>query len=155
MHDQYKKLINNDNTAILSLGEFNGYLYAGTRNFETGGEIWRCSDCNEPSDWSLVTTPGFGKEVSGRMETIYGFKDMLYTVVYNGVTGLEVWRTADGSNWEQIGFGGLGDSQNGDIFLENNITEFNNTLLLGTWNYTGAEIWQFLHEAVYLPMIGR
>lgn len=44
---------------VLSLEEFNGYLYAGTRDNENGGQIWRSVD---GVHWSPASEPGLSEE---------------------------------------------------------------------------------------------
>jgi len=46
---------------------FEGYLYAGTKNVTTGGEIWRTKGIGGPpfTDWEQVNTDGFGDSNNG------------------------------------------------------------------------------------------
>ena len=41
--------------------EYDGYLYAGTSNNATGGEVWRTAEVGPSpfSDWEQVNTDGF------------------------------------------------------------------------------------------------
>jgi len=78
----------------------------------------------------------------------------LYFVVGNDTTGLEVWRTANGTSWEQVGFTGFGNSNNFSSYWSNSVTEFNNGLYVGTLNITnGGEVWLFLSNQVFLPVV--
>lgn len=56
---------------------------------------------------------------------------------------MEVWRTADGTNWEQVGFAGLGDSNNYGPYWDNGMAVHNNRLYIGTTNEAnGGEVWK-------------
>ena len=155
---------NTDNYAVGALAAFNGYLYAGTGNWDPstntsqGGQIWLCpatSGCDEPSDWTQVTADGFGNPQNNFLFSLRVFDGRLYAVAYNEQTGLEVWRTADGTHWEQVGFAGFGDSNNDGTYLDNSVTVFNNRLFIGTMNWAnGGEVWQMLNQ-IYLPLIMR
>jgi hypothetical protein len=205
------------NTDVLSLAEYNGHLYAGTRhgdwqndshpNGPLGGEIWRYDGTN----WSRVNDPGFGDVEAHRVEKllvfnnalyayvsrvggtskgaeiwrctttvctsqsdwtkvmdngfgnpqnqyIYGgavFGSHLYAAVRNDSTGVQIYRTSDGTNWEPVSLDGLGDSNNGYVWT-GAIVEHNNRLYIGTTNgANGGEVWLFLHNRVYLPLIRR
>ena len=205
------------NTGVLSLVEYNGYLYAGTRHGDwhddahsngplggeiwrydgtswsqvnvpgfgdveahrvekllmfnnalyayvsrvggtsKGAEIWRCAAtiCNSQSDWTKVVDNGFG---DAENQYIYGgaiFDNRLYAVVQNASTGVQIWRTSDGLNWEPVNKDGLGDSNNSYIWL-NAMAVHNNRLYIGTSNWAnGGEVWLFLHNQVYLPLVLR
>ena len=147
-----------------ALAGFNGHLYAGlgiwdpnTRNYEPG-QIWRCSAtsaCDEASDWSQVMANGFGKPQNNTIGSLWVFMDHLYAYVSNP-EGLEVWRTADGTQWEQVGFAGFGDSNNAFGNLDNTTAVFNNRLFIGTSNgANGGEVWLFLHNRLFLPLVLR
>lgn len=133
-----------DNHSVGALEALNGYLYASTGHWsDTGGsQIWRCQAC-DGSDWQKVMDNGFGNPESrgtGALEVLDG---KLYCVVDNYVTGLEVWRTANGANWEQVGIPGFGDSNNRIGYADNSITVFNSRLFVGTGNgANGGEIWK-------------
>jgi len=205
------------NTDVLSLVEYNGYLYAGTRhgdwqddghpNGPLGGEIWRYDGTN----WSRVNDPGFGDVEAHRVEKLLVFNNALYAYVshvvgtskgaeiwhctatvctsqsdwtkvvdngfgnsqnqyiYSGVvfgghlyaavrndtTGVQIWRTSNGVNWESVNVDGLGDSNNTYIWL-GAMAEHNNRLYIGTTNWAnGGEVWLFLHNRLYLPLVLR
>jgi hypothetical protein len=192
------------NTDVLSLVEYNGYLYAGTRhgdwqddghpNGPLGGEIWRYDGTN----WSRVNDPGFGDVEAHRVEKllvfnnalyayvshvggtskgaeiwrctttvctsqsdwtkvmdngfgnpqnqyIYGgavFGSHLYAAVRNDSTGVQIYRTSDGTNWEPVSLDGLGDSNNGYVWT-GAMVEHNNRLYIGTTNdANGGEVWK-------------
>jgi sugar lactone lactonase YvrE len=205
------------NTDVLSLAEYNGYLYAGTRHGDwqndahpdgplggeiwrydgttwtqvnnsgfgdleahrveklivfnnalyayvshvvgtsKGAEIWRCTTtvCTSQSDWTKVMDNGFGNPQN---QYIYGgavFGSHLYAAVRNDSTGVQIYRTSDGTNWEPVSLDGLGDSNNGYVWT-GAMVEHNNRLYIGTTNdANGGEVWLFLHNRVYLPLIRR
>jgi hypothetical protein len=149
--------------AVSSLAAFGDYLYAGTGRYDLatrsypGGQIWRCSvasGCDEPGDWSVVITDGFGG-AAWNVSSLVVFAGRLYAVGYHP-DGLGVWRTADGTHWEQVGFAGFGDSNNTSTYWDNATAVFNNRLYIGTTNSAnGGEVWLFLHKRVYLPLVLR
>jgi sugar lactone lactonase YvrE/PKD repeat protein len=192
------------NTNVLSLAEYNGYLYAGTRHGDwqndahpdgplggeiwrydgttwtqvnnsgfgdleahrveklivfnnalyayvshvvgtsKGAEIWRCTTtvCTSQSDWTKVMDNGFGNPQN---QYIYGgavFGSHLYAAVRNDSTGVQIYRTSDGTNWEPVSLDGLGDSNNGYVWT-GAIVEHNNRLYIGTTNdANGGEVWK-------------
>ena len=150
---------------VSSLAAFGDYLYAGTGIWyarsdpPVGGEIWRCeavSGCDEASDWQRIVVNGFGKPENYRISALHVFNGRLYAVANNYETGLEVWRTADGTHWEQVGFAGFGDSNNISTYWDNATAVFNNRLYIGTTNSAnGGEVWLYLHERLYLPLVLR
>ena len=53
----------------------------------------------------------------------------------------ELWRSADGSNWEQINEDGFDDEYNVGI---REMKVFNNSLIASTFNInTGCEVWKY------------
>ncbi len=147
--------VNNPN--VPALAAFNGYLYASTmgKSGVNGATVWRCQVC-DGSDWTKVVDNGFGDintRTNGALAILAG---RLYFVVGNSTTGMEVWRTTDGANWEQVGFAGLGDSNNNASYWDNSTTVLNGHLYVGTSNSAnGGEVWEFLHLNTYLPLLVR
>ena len=149
--------------AVSSLAAFGGYLYAGTGRYDLatqsypGGQIWRCSGasgCDESADWNVVIADGFGG-VARNISSLAVFGDRLYAIGSHP-DGLGVWRTANGIAWEQVGFAGFGDSNNASTYWDNATAVFNNRLYIGTTNWAnGGEVWLFLHERIYLPLVLR
>ena len=143
-----------DNDAITALTIFNGYLYAATyRTPDTGGtQIWRCQTC-DGSDWSQVVNDGFGKSENRRNTALEVFHGRLYAVVGNDVTGLEVWRTSNGTSWQQVGFNGLGTSNNIITYWDNALTVFGDELFLGTLPFRtgGGQVWKMNIPDTNLP----
>ena len=142
-----------NNTSVAALAAFNGYLYASTYHASgAGAQIWRCQVCDN-SDWTQVVNNGYGNANTRGMNALEVLNNTLYFVVGNLTTGMEVWRTTNGTTWEQIGVGGFGDSHNIAPYWDNGVTIFNNALYIGTWNNTtGGQVWQRANT-LYLPLI--
>ena len=143
----------------ITLEPFNGYLYAGTYNYKDsdnpGHELWRCQQC-DGTDWEQVPiAKGFGDTENRAIRSLIVFDNVLYALTYNRTTGMEVWRTTDGTNWEQVGPDGLGDSNNYEVGWDSAVAVFNDSLYIGTKNWAnGGEVWQLLHQ-VFLPLVLR
>ncbi|HFD39031.1 MAG TPA: PKD domain-containing protein, partial [Anaerolineae bacterium] len=124
-----------------ALAVFQNRLYASTSG-GYGACVWRCTIC-DGSDWEQVITDGFGNPNTTPASALEVFGDSLYFVMGNPVTGMEVWRTLNGTQWEQVAFAGLGDSNNSLSGWDNSVTVWNNRLYIGTWNWAnGGEIWK-------------
>jgi hypothetical protein len=147
-----------DNATITSLTAFNSYLYAGTNGSQGhGAEVWRCQTCSRQSDWSRVVEQGFGDASHGGTTALAVYNGRLYAAVGSSANGLSVWSTANGTDWEALaaqGFGGAGNR--GPYWGERGWAVHNNQLYLGTINFGhGGEVWLFLPNRVYLPVLRR
>lgn len=100
-----------NNFSVVAMAEYQGSLYAMTRNQSEGAEVWRTNG----TGWEQVLFPG------GETNGIYGnpminnvwgrmivFQDKLYfgfssglQGAYLGSTGCEIWRY-DGTTWEPV-----------------------------------------------------
>jgi len=118
-----------DQSAIFTLQPFNGALYAGTiaiNNSGIGGQIWRST--NGKDGWTRVTSPGNGEPTTYSVTfTMAVFKDYLYTSFWTEGGG-QIYRTADGTNWEWPTGRGIDDPANTIIYLGQ---ELNGELYLG------------------------
>lgn len=141
------------NTLISSLAVFEGALYAGTWNIDTGTQVWR----GDGSTWRRVAEPGFGDPKNVDIHCLVEFDGYLYAGTDNAGTradgydypgeGAELFRTADGEDWERVvGHGlagakgpGFGASENIEIHA---IVEFQDSLYLATNNFDGCEVWR-------------
>jgi hypothetical protein len=146
-----------DNQSV-ALEPFDGYLYAGTRA-DAGTELWRCQQC-DGSDWKQVSVnEDFGDADNRAIGALATFADALYAFTDNRATGMEAWRTEDGTTWEQIGADGLGDGNNYSPYWDNSVAVFANHLHVGTRNPAhGTEIWRYgvgAEHEVYLPLVLR
>jgi len=129
---------NRSNEEVLSLAVFSDTLYAGTFNYDTGGEIWRMG-----SSWTAVITGGLGYAYNVGIDHLAEFNGQLYAGTWaDEVNGGEVWRSGDGLNWTRVVSQGFGDPTNGEVFR---FAVFSDTLYATTWSYTdthGLEIWR-------------
>jgi len=128
-----------NNWAVNRMSVFGNYLYAGTANAMTGGEMWRTAN---GTDWSQGNVGGFG--VISNTAVLVGepWNGYLYVGTGNSDTGAEIWRcaTCDGTDWTRVVSGGLGDSNNTTI---ERIVVFSNALYATTNNNsTGVEVWR-------------
>jgi len=74
----------------------------------------------------------------------------------NDVTGIEVWRSLNGTTWSQVNPDGFGDSNNTSTLWSVGTVAFKNHLYIGTGNgANGGEVWQFVGYPVYLPLVVR
>jgi hypothetical protein len=148
-----------DNQSVEALESFDGYLYAGLYNYQDsdnpGAELWRCQLCNG-TDWQQVPiVKGFGDTENRGIAALLAFENALYAIAGNSATGIEAWRSMDGTNWEQVSIDGLGDSGN-QTALDRAVAVFGSSLYVGTVNsYQGGEVWLYLHERVYLSLAVR
>jgi len=140
-----------DNWGISSLASFDGYLYAGVVN-ERGAQVWRSPD--GALDWTRVVSSSSISPTIGGENGLEVFAGHLYLVARNNETGLQVWRTANGTAWEQVGFAGLGDSDNQWSYWDNALLAFQDRLYLGTNNFTtGGQVWRLTEYKLYLPFV--
>ncbi len=144
----------------ISLNTFNGYLYAGTYNYydsdNPGAELWRCQTC-DGTDWTeLTSAKGFGDPENRQISSLVVFNNSLYAFTHNRTTGIEVWCSNNGTDWEQVNIGGFGDSLNYNPYWDNSTTVFNNALYVGTRNNGhGGEVWVYLGKRIFLPLTMR
>ena len=121
--------------------QFRSYLYLGTRNDTTGGQIWRTAN---GMDWELVVGDGFGDVNNIKVESLLVYGGMLYAATFNPLTGVEVWRSADGISWQQFSANGFGNSDNFATLWNNATLEYQGQILIGTWNDNdGGELWMY------------
>ena len=127
-----------NNFMVNRMSVLNGYLYAGTGNYATGGEVWRSAN---GTAWDQVSLDGFGNAANANAEIGEIFNGNLYVGTANAATGGEIWRCAvcDGTDWTQVVSGGLGDGSNESV---ERIMVFSNALYATTINYNeGVEVW--------------
>jgi len=136
-----------NNTTIERVVVFSNTLYA-TTNSLNGVEVWK-SPTGDSGSWTQTNTDGFGDSNNTGLWAMTVFNSYLYaaasqwdTFLNTGTqTGMEVWRTNDGANWEQINTDGFGESTNVHSWLE----PFNGylyTLTGGSADGTTAQIWR-------------
>jgi hypothetical protein len=157
---------NAENMAISDLEVFDGYLYAGTMNWDFtlkgGCEVWRTKDGVE---WEQVVAHGFKPYMSEtdlltgvtntylwnmevfRNQLYVGTFNSCYRFIINAGIGGQLWRTNDGKSWEKIPLpngDGFGEKENYGIRA---MTVYNNELYIGTAanivHDKGFEIWKY------------
>jgi hypothetical protein len=147
-----------NNFVVSGLASFGGYLYAGTARWDWSGvQVWRCQECDSTDDWDKVVDNGFGNPNNWGVSTLQVFDGQLYLVVGNEYDGMEVWRssTGDSGDWTRVMGGGFGDSNN-DYPYYNNVAVFNDHLFLGTENNAGGvQVWRYLDDLLFLPLVMR
>lgn len=144
-------------TSFHTMEEFNGFLYVGTRN-ENGAQILRTADGER---WAPVVggldeaaTPiGFGNPDNAAIFDMIEFNGFLYASTSNNNQGCEIWRSADGVNWEQVVAGGFNDDSNifgwrmevydGALWVSTANSEFGAGGEGGTvWRSTDGVVWE-------------
>ncbi len=139
------------NSNMNSLEVFAGKLYAGTGNWSEGATIWRTSD---GTDWTQVSNPGFSSTYTNTNPSIvdmvsYGNK--LYAGTGWSGAPAQLWRSTDGTTWEQVMEGGFGNANN--IALSS-FTIINNQLYVTTHNLVdGLEIWRSVDGSIWTPVV--
>lgn len=141
-----------------SLASFGGYLYAGAYNRTTGAQLWRCSAC-DGSDWSQVVGDGFGGNQNRRIAALPALAGRLYAITSNfSGEGMQVWRSANGQQWQQDAPAGFGNGNNTGSYWGNSVAVFGNRLFIGTsTDGVGNQIWQKTVTADFsaTPLSGR
>lgn len=106
------------NYVVIPLAVFGGQLYAGVYNWDVAGntthgaQLWRSSTGNTGA-WTRVATAGFDGDTDNQgahSAAVYG--GYLYVGTYNWADGTELWRSADGTTWQQVNSNGFGDTRN-------------------------------------------
>ena len=90
-----------DNNKISAFCSFQGYLYAGTRNWNTGSEIWRSSD---GTNWNVIaeTTNGFNSTDVPPHPNAIVCMIVFSNKLYAGCDDGGIYRTSNGTNWEMV-----------------------------------------------------
>jgi len=125
------------------------YLYAGTFNRTTGGEVWRT---NNGTAWTQVNPDGFGDADNQAVSAMAVFNDYLYASTYRppgSPAGAEVWscQTCDGTDWNRVVDNGFGNPQSrGYSALE--ATQAGLIFIVSNWD-TGLEVWKTTDGAMW------
>ncbi len=109
------------NQLLSALTPFGGQLYAGTRNYDTGAQLWRQSP---GLAWTAVFTDGLGDANNVGVEHLIEFNGYLYAGIYNsinggGSNGGQIWRSDTGNqgDWQKVASGGFTSTNNADMWL--------------------------------------
>ena len=135
-------------TFVSSLAPFGGELYAGTYRYPA--ELWRMAP---DGSWSEVLDNGFGDSSNAGIDHLLEFGGRLYAGTANFQSdddncqtghsnGAQIWRSANGTGWEQVVAGGFGDSRNAEV---QRMAVFKGQIYAATWSGTeqhGLEIWR-------------
>jgi flagellin len=128
------------NSMGLALQAWNGYMYVGTRNDITGGELWR-SASGEAGSWEQVNLNGFGNSKNTAVTSLIDFQGRLYAGSRNWTSGAELWRSVDGAEWTPVTQNGFGGGANSGWV--DSLVVYHGSLLVALRNYqSGAQVWQ-------------
>ncbi|MCD4774213.1 MAG: T9SS type A sorting domain-containing protein [Bacteroidales bacterium] len=130
-----------NNRSVESMAVYNDILYAGTWNDDDGCQVWRYEG---NTTWTQVNVNAFGNmptsgySVALAMEV---FDEELYVGTRNDITGTEVWRYEDNTDWTQVNNNGFGGTNNWAIW---DLTVYNDSLYAGTMNMgDGSQLWRY------------
>ena len=135
---------NKNNSEIGFLIKYQDCLYAGTRNYHQGCQIWRTDKLN--SSWECIIDDGFGNVNNSWLMEAHIFKGDLFVGTFNINEGTEVFRTNDGENFTQV-VGNQSKIKNGfdnpANFYTWSMCEYDDELYIGTNNKDyGGELWR-------------
>ena len=144
------KIGNGEIYNVSGLAELDDHLYASLIAYESrekGGEIYRCSVC-DGSDWELVFDGPYTHDFTGRKQSLEVYEGILYYLVGNQENGVELWRTHNGTDWENVASEGINDKNNMKPYWDNSMVDFRNKLYFGMDNFgdSGTQVWVFYHE---------
>jgi peptide/nickel transport system substrate-binding protein len=137
--DGFGNPANMDPGGLAVLGEA---IYASI-DIPNGYQVWR-SYSGDPGSWSKVLEINRGEDEVGTLDGLIVLDDHLFLTTQNEPKGMQVWITADGLSWQQVGFEGLGDSNNTSAEWSNSSAIFKGQLYIGVTNHANAgEIWRY------------
>jgi len=136
------------NIGIVGITEFNDHLYFGTSNVTTGSEVFRYDGV---SGLVQVNTDGYdGTTTNASTWVLTVFDDVLYAGIGPAGAPAQIWKTTNGTTWQEIMDDGFGDVNNIRI---NALFVFDEQLYAGTLNgTTGTEIWRRTNDANWEQM---
>jgi hypothetical protein len=142
------------NLAPGGMAAFNDWLYVSVAN-QVSTQVWRSNSGNADSwTWAFEFFQGTNG-VKDRTGLIV-YNNQLYLTAQNDWTGMSVWRTEDGLDWQRIGFGGFGDSNSVWTEWGSSLAVFDNRLYIGVNNYaSGFKVWRYDPEISWLPLISK
>jgi len=106
------------------------YIYTGTWNRKTGGELWRSID---GENWEAVFRNGNGNSDDWAIMKLYSFKGLLYLGTMNWAKGAALLVSTDNTATEfgYVWKNGRGNEDNAYMWY---IIDFNNRLYVSTFN---------------------
>ena len=131
----------NTNNLILATESFNDQLYAATANWTDGGaQVWRSTG---GSQWTPASEMGmsatYGATNSAILDLVT-FNGQLYAAVGWGANEGQIWRTANGTDWNKVTEQEFGGASKHTVTV---MAVFSNTLYAAASGTTGtAEIWR-------------
>ncbi|MBN2208255.1 MAG: hypothetical protein JW759_03035 [Candidatus Coatesbacteria bacterium] len=150
---------NQNNCNAYCMTVFNGYLYVGTLNANTGCEVWR-SNAPAIGNWTWVNYGGFGSATTNEPDNICVmdmtvFGGQLYAGTYNWPSNDETdWSAgrifksapteADSKHWGLVwdGIVNPGGSPTKYALAARCFSEFNNELYVGLFHNSGYDIFK-------------
>ena len=128
------------NVEAFYMTTYGGYLYVGTSNEDTGGEVWQY----DGSTWIQANMDGFGDSNNLEAHGLVVYDNKLYAATDNEETGAEVW-AYNGSTWTQVDNGWGGDANNTTARA---MAVYNGNLYAGTNKEGfpasgGTEVWRY------------
>ncbi|MCP4135760.1 MAG: hypothetical protein GY754_32630 [bacterium] len=132
-----------NNTSGRGLMAYKGYIYAGVENREEGAQIWRRKitdngDFAAASAWEQVISGGIDDASNYWFSDFVEYNGYFYTGTLNP-TGMELWRTNDGVNYEMLFDDGNGYKTNTAAMK---LYAYDNKLYVGTMNFlTGSYLY--------------
>jgi len=132
-----------DSSSLFFLYVDGGYLYTSKHQIGIGGQLWRSADRLR---WEPIGLSGLGNVdneliiIGKTTPGLVGFGGHVYAGTSNTVTGGEIHRSSDLSNWTPVMTGGFGDLDNSYISPE---IVHGGYLYAGTRRVvSGAAIWR-------------
>jgi len=123
-------------SVALSMTIFDDELYVGTRNDNTGTEVWRYDG---GTTWTQVNENGFGNTSNQAIWSLVEYDGSLYAGTMNMPQGGQVWRYDGGTTWTQVNESGFGNIKNGMI---TSMAVLDGQLCVGTDNKTdNTQLW--------------
>lgn len=131
-----------DRSRVEIAGSLDGYLYispgavGGLHPADPPLRLYR-SATGDAGSWGELDTP-LDDDPHNTRTIVDGaaiYNGALYLAVMNATTGVEVWRTADGSGWAQINSDGFGDAET----FAAELLPFNGYLYAWTSNYVSGQ----------------
>jgi hypothetical protein len=89
------------NTVVLAFESIGSYLYVGTRNEVTGGELWRSPD-GSPGSWEQINADGFDNADNTAVTSLVYFNGRFFAGTRNWFTGAEIWQSINGTDWTRV-----------------------------------------------------